>query len=71
MRKTQKSAIYDCFECVNIDIESANATYIIDASYLLHRVVWDRENTFEDILDKYLYYVRRHFGHNVTIVFDV
>lgn len=60
----------DCFECVNIYIESANAIYIIDGGYLLHRVVWDRENTFEDILDKYLQYFRRHFGHNVTIIFD-
>ncbi|CAH0556725.1 unnamed protein product [Brassicogethes aeneus] len=70
MRKTQKSAIYDCFENVNIDINHTNATYIIDGGYLLHRVVWDSEETFNVILDKYVQYVRRHFGSTVTVVFD-
>ena len=49
MRKTQKSAIYDCFQSVNIEIDNTNATYIIDGGYLLHRVVWDREETFNNI----------------------
>ncbi|XP_044579087.1 uncharacterized protein LOC123261518 [Cotesia glomerata] len=70
MRKTQKSTIYDCFEKVNIDINNTNATYIIDGGYLLHRVVWDSEETFNVILDKYVQYVRRHFGPRVTVVFD-
>lgn len=70
MRKTQKSAIYDCFEKVNIDINNTNVIYIIDGGYLLHRVVWDSEETFNVILDKYVQYVRRHFGSRVTVVFD-
>ena len=70
MRKTKKSAIYDCFEKVNIDTNNTNATYIIDGGYLLHRVVWDSEETFNVILDKYVQYVRRHFGSRVTVVFD-
>ncbi|GBN69821.1 hypothetical protein AVEN_121510-1 [Araneus ventricosus] len=39
MRKTQKSAIYDCFQCVNGEIDNTNTTYIIDGGYLLHCVV--------------------------------
>ncbi|GBN63618.1 hypothetical protein AVEN_238922-1 [Araneus ventricosus] len=39
MRKTQKSTIYDCFQCVNVEIGNTNATYIIDGGYLLHCVV--------------------------------
>ncbi|GBM34396.1 hypothetical protein AVEN_124090-1 [Araneus ventricosus] len=39
MRKTQKSAIYDCFQCVNVEIDNTNTTYIIDGGYLLYRVV--------------------------------
>ena len=70
MRKTQKSAIYDCFQCVNVEIDNTNTTYIIDGGYLLHRVVWDREETFDVIFEKYVHYVHRHFGHNVIIVFD-
>lgn len=59
MRKTQKSAIYDWFESVNIEIDNTNASYIIDGGYLLHRVVWDREETFNVIFDKYVQYVHR------------
>uniref|UniRef100_A0A6P7FJD1 Uncharacterized protein LOC114328610 n=1 Tax=Diabrotica virgifera virgifera TaxID=50390 RepID=A0A6P7FJD1_DIAVI len=50
MRKTQKSAIYDCFQKVNININNIKATYIIDGGYLLHRTVWDSEETFNVIL---------------------
>ena len=70
MPKTQKSTIYNCFEKVNTDINNTNATYIIDGGYLLHRVVWDSEETFNVFLDKYVQYVRRHFGDRVTVVFD-
>lgn len=52
MCKPQKSAIYDCFETVNIDIDDINATYIIDGGYLLHCVVCDHEETLSHILDK-------------------
>lgn len=70
MRKTQKSVIYDCFQCVNINIDNTNTTYIIDGGYLLHRVVWDREEIFDVIFEKYVHYVHRHFGCNVIVVFD-
>lgn len=70
MRKTQKSAIYDFIQCVNIDIDHKNTTYIIDGGYLLHRVVWDREETFDVIFEKYVHYIHKHFGCNVIVVFD-
>ncbi|KAJ8928317.1 hypothetical protein NQ314_019129 [Rhamnusium bicolor] len=54
IRKTQKSAIYDCFQSVNIEIDNINATYIIDGGCLLHSLVWDREETFNVIFDKYV-----------------
>ncbi|GBM52910.1 hypothetical protein AVEN_197216-1 [Araneus ventricosus] len=72
MRKTQKSAIYDCFQCVNVEIHNTNTTYINKKArrYLLHRVVWVREEIFDSIFEKYVHCVHRHFGHNVIIVFD-
>ncbi|PZC75227.1 hypothetical protein B5X24_HaOG206534 [Helicoverpa armigera] len=70
MRKTTKSAIYDCFQPVNTEVNFTNATYIIDGGYLLHHVVWDRDETFSVIFDKYVQYLRRHYGHTVTVVFD-
>ena len=68
MRKTQKSAIYNCFESMEIEIDNSNTSYIIDGGYLLHRVVWDREATFNVTFDKYIQYVHRHFSHRVSIV---
>ncbi|GBN93115.1 hypothetical protein AVEN_72878-1 [Araneus ventricosus] len=70
MRKTQKSAIYDCFQCVNVEIHNTNTTYIVDGGYLLHRVVWVREEIFDAIFVKYVHYVHGNFVHNVIIVFD-
>ena len=70
MRKTQKSAIYDCFQSVNSGVDTTNATYIIDGGYLLHHVVWERVETFNVIFEKYVQYLRRHYGHRVTVVFD-
>ncbi|CAH1109512.1 unnamed protein product [Psylliodes chrysocephalus] len=70
MRKTPKSAIYDCFKSVNAEVDSTNATYIIDGGYLLHHAVWDREQTFNVISKKYVQYLHRHYGHRVTVVFD-
>lgn len=46
MRKTTKSAIYNFFQSVNSEVDRTNATYIIDGGYLLHHVVWNREETF-------------------------
>lgn len=56
MRKTQKSAIYDCFQTVILDIDKINSTFIIDGEFLLRRVVWDHEETFHNILNKYVQY---------------
>ncbi|CAB3252778.1 unnamed protein product [Arctia plantaginis] len=70
MRKTMKSALYDCFQSVNAEVDCTNAAYVIDGGYLLHHVVWDREETFNVIFEKYVQYLRRHYGHTVTVVFD-
>ncbi|KAL4718517.1 hypothetical protein ACJJTC_010356 [Scirpophaga incertulas] len=70
MRKTMKSALYNCFDCLNFEIDNANAIYIIDGGYLLHHVVWNRDETFHVIFEKYVQYIQRHFGHNSVIVFD-
>ncbi|KAK4885772.1 hypothetical protein RN001_002043 [Aquatica leii] len=70
MRKTMKSAIYDCFQSINGEVDCTNAVYIIDGGYLLHHVVWDREETFNVIFEKYVRYLHRHYGHTVTVVFD-
>lgn len=63
-----KSATYDCFQSINAEVD---CTYwLIDGGYLLHHVLWDREETINVIFLKYVQYLRRHFGHTVTVVFE-
>lgn len=70
MRKNKKSSLYELLEPVDGEVDYTNVTYIIDGGYLLHRVLWNREDTFDTIFDSYINYVRKHFGQNVIIVFD-
>ena len=43
--------------------------YVIDGGYLLDRVVWDKQSTYREIIQKYINYVESHYGKNI-IVFD-
>lgn len=69
MRKSQRAAIHDYFSKANVNMDNINTTYSIDGGYLLHCVVWDREETFRKISDKFVQYIRAHFGQRVTTVF--
>jgi len=70
MRKTKKSLVYKCFKSCNIELDTNNITYIIDDGFLLHHVVWQQNNTFHCIIDRYVDYVQRYFGSNIIVVFD-
>lgn len=66
--KTKKSIMYDIFEeCEDEDIE---CTHVIDGGFLLHRVVWQQNQSFASICTSYITYVRKHYGSNSVIVFD-
>lgn len=43
---------------------------MIDGGFLLHRVVWHQNETFEAICTAYINYVSKHFGSNCVIIFD-
>jgi len=47
MRKTKKSSLFDCFIPVYVELNPANDTYIVDGGFLLHRVIWNRDDTFD------------------------
>jgi len=55
---------------VYVELNPANDTYIVDGRFLLHRVIWNRDDTFDLIFQTYINYIQKHFGSNVTIVFD-
>ena len=43
--------------------------YFINGGYLLHRVVWDKQSTYREIIQKYTNHVESHYGKS-SIVFD-
>lgn len=63
---TQKSAIYQCFQCVNIETENSIATYMEDIFYL---VLWGIEKKHLCYVDTYINFVHIHF--NYLIVFKL
>lgn len=52
MRKTTKSTFYDCFNPIVIEPNTTTDIFIIDGGFLLHRVVWNKDATFDNICDK-------------------
>lgn len=70
MRKTAKEKLYKFMDPVNIDLDHVNVTYIINGGFLLHRVVWNKNDTFSIVLNRCVSYLQMHFGSNVVDVFD-
>ncbi|GBM40927.1 hypothetical protein AVEN_161573-1 [Araneus ventricosus] len=50
----------------NID----NLYFVLDGGSLIHRVVWPTQETFGDVYTTYTSYIKRHYGYEVTVVFD-
>lgn len=72
MRKTKKSAIYDMFHPIDLEenLPSADDIYVIDGGFLLHRVIWQTNQTYGQICSTYVDYVEKKFGKNSIVVFD-
>ncbi len=44
---------------------------VLDGGALLHRVpIWTKGQSYQEIIDKYIAYVKTHYGRSVTVVFD-
>ncbi|GBN46586.1 hypothetical protein AVEN_50396-1 [Araneus ventricosus] len=41
-----------------------------DYLYFIHRVVWPKQETFRDVYTTYMSYIKRHYGDEVTVIFD-
>lgn len=70
MRKGTKSSLYKIFSPVSPNIESSNSINVVDGGYLLHRVVWSKNQSFASICSNYIQYIQNHYGANAIIVFD-
>ena len=71
MRKTNKASLVKIIEkyaaCGNV---LKNASFVIDGGHLLHRVVWPRSATYNEVIETIVSYVCRHYGADCIVVFD-
>ena len=72
MRKTQKSVISTIYKqgVNNVDSAHENAIYLIDGGYLLHKVKWLTNSTYEELCEEYEEYVITKYCGNSVIVLD-
>ncbi|GBN19984.1 hypothetical protein AVEN_191421-1 [Araneus ventricosus] len=47
-----------------------NLYFVLDGGSLIHRVVWRKQETFGDVYTTCMSYIKRHYGDEVTVVFD-
>ncbi|GBN99990.1 hypothetical protein AVEN_39532-1 [Araneus ventricosus] len=47
-----------------------NLYFLLDGGSLTHGVVWPKQETFGDVNTTYMSYIKRHYGDEVTVVFD-
>lgn len=67
-RKNTKSELFDLFN--KTTLPAGDIVHVIDGGFLLHRVVWKKNDTVQVITNKYLDYVRKHYAKRSCIVFD-
>ena len=62
---------YDIDDAMSPLVESVSEAgeIVLDGGYLFHRLIWEKESTFRDIISKYVHYVDSHYGQ-CTVVFD-
>lgn len=70
MGKTQKSKLYNFFSPLPELPSHIKYSHVIDGGYLLHKVVLDRRDTLENILNRYITHVRKHYSATSTIIFN-
>lgn len=71
MRESQKSELYKSLKSTSyIQKDFADAKFVVDGGYLLHKVIWPKNLTFREIFETYEAYIIKHYSPDATIVFD-
>ncbi|GBL82583.1 hypothetical protein AVEN_263671-1 [Araneus ventricosus] len=63
---------YNIFDTVPEQLvgNTDNLYFVLDGDSLIHHVVWPKQETFGDVYTTYMSYIKRHYGDEVTVVFD-
>ena len=74
MRKNSKSSLCQALEIdkyVQQHVYNTASVIVIDGGHLLHTVIWPPLLNYQQILDTYVQYVKKHYSHmRVIVVFD-
>lgn len=70
LKKNVKSEFYKEFTSIASLPPSDLIMHVVDGGFLLHKVVWKKGETVEEIMKKYVNYVMNHFAKNSCIIFD-
>lgn len=70
MKKNVKSELYKEFTSIKELPPSDLIMHVVDGGFLLHKVVWKKGDTIQEILKKYINYVLDNFKRNSWIIFD-
>ncbi|CAH0552820.1 unnamed protein product [Brassicogethes aeneus] len=70
LRKNVKSQLYELFVSMNGPTHSDGIVHVVDGGFLLHKVIWQKNETVEEIMNKYLRNVEKHYVASSYIVFD-
>lgn len=71
MRKGTKSSLFNAFTPIEQPSNDDHRShFVIDGGFLIHKVVWGRNSSFDNILDKCVRYVQKHYDLSASIVFD-
>ena len=52
------------------DVPEGDVLYVLDGGALLHRLPWEIGKTYGEIVERYIRYIKKHYGQSVVIVFD-
>ena len=71
IRKGTNLFLYKAISSINELLQpDNNILHVLDDGSLIHRMVWHRNDSYEQICMNYAQYIRRHYGNNWTVVFD-
>ena len=47
-----------------------NIVHVVNGGFLLHKVIWQKNETLEEMINKYLRYEKKHYAASSLITFD-
>lgn len=58
------------FSTCETAVKLKGSVRVIDGGFMVHKIVWHRQEIFSQILDKHVEYVQKNYSSNTSVVFD-